>query len=200
MMRSALAIVLLAAAGVCSAQTDDSRKYHLVTVTQSPMSPAGDRLMAAMRDPVLQPIANTCKVFHFKTRDEIYRLRYSPALPASQVPIVALVRWDGGVVYKASGDRIPRDPQRLASMMQRMAEQDQRHPDRMPDHRLMMQGAGDVQQAIPDTVLVRPDLEAPDAAAVVAVVSVCAGVMLLILIGGAAAVAGVLMLTRRKRR
>lgn len=121
-----LALVIVCCAPIASGQTppDDSRQYHLITVTSTPPTPACVRLQQSLAHPAVARIAAACKRFDFTPQHEIYRARYAAALPPSQLPIVALVRHDGGVLYKASGENIP-PADELAGSLIKMATADQ---------------------------------------------------------------------------
>lgn len=145
-----------AGADLASAQSplDDSRDYHLITVTQDPPTPACSALLASLQSPDLAPIARRCKVFSFRPRDVIYRERYASALPPESVPIVALVRYDGGVLFKASGSRIPR-PAALAAELNRVAAADQKS---WAQTQQLLPGR---PRLIPDSVVIQPQVNVP---------------------------------------
>lgn len=145
-----------------AAQTlaDDSRAYHLVTVTLDPPTPACVRLQAALRDPAVAPIASQTKRFDFKPTDAIYRTRYASALSATQAPILALVRWDGGVIYKTSGDAIPSPPQ-LAAELRRWAMADREVDPAAINQAGVLPRFPDRPRLIPDSVTIAPQIRLP---------------------------------------
>lgn len=111
MIKAILAIAfLLIFAAIASAQQlpDDSGRYHLVVVT-SPVPTAGDQSLVSQTEthPQLSKIRQSCKSFVFKADDPLYRSRYAATLGDTDLPKIALVRSDGGVLYKASGSAMP---------------------------------------------------------------------------------------------
>lgn len=165
----ALAIVVICTS-IASAQTppDDSGQYHLITVTATPPTPACVQLQQSLAHPAVARIAAACKRFDFTPNHEIYRARYATALPPSQLPIVALVRGDGGVLYKASGPNIPA-PDTLAQSLTKMATLDQSQSVRQsyqpaPAYGPMRPDGGwlpNRPSLIPDTVVVSPQITMP---------------------------------------
>jgi hypothetical protein len=157
-----------------AAQTlaDDSRAYHLVTVTLDPPTPACVRLQSALRDPAVAPIAAQTKRFDFKPTDAIYRTRYASALSAAQAPILALVRWDGGVIYKTSGDAIP-SPPKLAAELRRWAMADRDVDPAAINQAGVLPRFPDRPRLIPDSVTISPQINIPP--------GLVAGVVLLLL-------------------
>jgi len=143
-----------ARSALAQAPADDSRDYHLITVTQDPPTPACSALLASLASPDLATIAGRCKVFSFRPRDVIYRERYAAALPPESVPIIALVRYDGGVLYKASGSRIPR-PAALAAELNRVAAVDQKS---WAQTQQLLPGR---PRLIPDSVVIKPQVNVP---------------------------------------
>lgn len=167
---------------------DDSRDYHLITVTQDPPTPACASLLQSLRSAEVAPIASKCKVFSFRPRDVIYRERYAAALPPESVPVIALARYDGGVVYKASGDRIP-GPARLAADLTRAAATDQKSWGQATQ---LLPGR---PRLIPDSVVIQPQVNVPALPIALGAIGV-----MLFLACGACAVAGFLALMFYYRR
>lgn len=165
----ALAIVVICTS-IASAQTppDDSGQYHLITVTATPPTPACVQLQQSLAHPAVARIAAACKRFDFTPQHEIYLARYASALPPSQLPIVALVRGDGGVLYKASGTNIP-GPESLAESLTKMATLDQSQGVRQsyqpsPSYGPLRPDGGwfpNRPNLIPDTVVVSPQINMP---------------------------------------
>lgn len=169
LLAAALALATWATPASSMAQPlpDDSQDYYLVTLTGNPPTHHCGRLMGTMLHPAVAQIKAACKSFDFKPDDPIYRARYAQSLPADQLPIVALVRHDGGVIFKASGANIP-DAETLAQSLTQMAATDAaKHPRsaasnvagplrpdgwRMPNLR---------PNLIPDTVVIQPEINVP---------------------------------------
>lgn len=196
-----LALISIGTASIAAAQTppDDSRSYHLITITANPPTPACTRLAESLRHPDVARIAAATKRFDFRPTDAIYRSRYASVLPATEAPIIALVRWDGGVIYKASRGGIPSGAN-LAADLVRYAAADQSasnsavarpasddDPTRWPSLR---------PRLIPDSVTIAPEIQLPDSLRWVAL-ALALGVCTLIAIGIVAAVAAFLLITRR---
>lgn len=174
---------------------DDSQDYYLVTLTANPPTQACVRLLETMRHPAVAQIKAACKSFDFKPEDKIYQARFAQSLPAGQLPIVALARHDGGVIFKASGANIP-DAASLAQSLTQMATLDSTQNPRV--------GAANVTgplrpdgwnmpnmrpNLIPDTVIVKPQVNVPGLTGglIVAAVLVClllGGLGLLVVVGG----------------
>jgi len=195
----ALAIVALFSP-IVRAQTppDDSGQYHLITVTATPPTPACVQLQQSLAHPAVARIAAACKRFDFTPNHEIYRARYATALPPSQLPIVALVRHDGGVLYKASGN-IPA-PDALAESITKMATLDQsqsvRHSYQTgPSYGPLRPDGGwfpNRPNLIPDTVVVSPQINVPASIGVwLAIGAGCIVLFLVVVIG-----AGIYLFTR----
>lgn len=111
---------------------DDSDRYYVVIVTQDPPTVQCASLLRTIDSPALAKIRASTKVFRFTTRSVIYRERYAQQLPAAAAPLVALVRPDGGILYRASGSAIP-DPVTLAQTLTAWAAANEQvassHPD-----------------------------------------------------------------------
>lgn len=188
----AAAAVLSIVAGSAVAQPpEDAAAYHLITVTQNPPSPAETQLLASLQSNArLLRIAESSKQFHWTTSDELYRSRYAAALPPTTLPIIALVRSDGGVIYKASGANIPagdalaeaimgaafwdrRDnprpiPALLPASLATPTASPMTDPMTDPATGPMFPNRPRVVDMIPDTVNVGPTLNIPDAFAWIA--------------------------------
>ncbi|GAA5510065.1 hypothetical protein [Novipirellula caenicola] len=200
--RRSLCFVVLAAMwlgqpSTTHAQTppDDSQKYHVVTVINDPPTAADVALLRAFQtQPHLATIAQKCKRFQFKATDPLYRSRYAQSLPPHALPVVALVRHDGGVIYKASGAAIP-EPNTLARQLIGIAMTDREaHAPRLgwrPD-------GSRFPSVIPDTVVVRPEVNLPSNA-VYNTGFVVGGVILFLALGGlfvVGLIAGIFLLFR----
>src|SRR5690606_35738936 len=127
------------------------------------------RLQQSLAHPAVARIAAACKRFDFTPQHEIYRARYATALPPSQLPIVALVRHDGGVLYKASGDNIP-PADALAQSLVKMATADQSQQGVRqsyqpgPSYGPLRPDGGwlpNRPSLIPDTIVVSPQVNLP---------------------------------------
>lgn len=209
---AAAAALLIGAGSAVAGPPEDAAAYHLITVTQSPPSAKGLRLIDSLQSNAkLARIAGSCKRFTWTPADELYRNRYAAALPPTTLPIVALVRSDGGVIYKASGHSIP-DGDALAESLMGAAFWDRQDNPRPIPSTLPASIAADyddedpasgplfpnrprVVDLIPDTVTVSPTVNVPDAfawvAGGVALFVVAAGglVLLCVLLGVAWVVA-----------
>lgn len=197
LLAAALALATWATPASSMAQTlpDDSQDYYLVTLTGNPPTHLCGRLMGTMQHPAVAQIKAACKSFDFKPDDPIYQARYAQSLPAGQLPIVALARHDGGVIYKASGENIP-DAETLSQTLMQMAAADSaQNPRSVANHvtgPLRPDGwlPNIRPNLIPDTVVVQPQVNVPDGVTnwlmVVAVLGVLAivGVVAVIVIGG----------------
>ncbi|MEM9825098.1 MAG: hypothetical protein AAF958_00840 [Planctomycetota bacterium] len=125
MIRSAISAILVFVALVAHAEPpDDSSAYMLVTVTGVQKSPADTALLRSLAtDTRLASISKACKRFDWTPASKAYARRYAAALPPTTLPVVALLRSDGGVVYKASGTNVP-SPNALADELIRVAKAD----------------------------------------------------------------------------
>ncbi len=189
----ALAIVVICTS-IASAQTqpDDSGQYHLITVTSTPPTPACVRLQQSLAHPTVARIASACKRFDFTPNHEIYRARYATALPPSQLPVVALVRHDGGVLYKASGSNIP-GPDALAESLIKMATADQSQVPRQsyqpsPAYGPMRPDGGwlpNRPNLIPDTIVVSPQVNVPSGLLWLAIFGIIVGLLTIVAVIGA---------------
>lgn len=163
--------IVAACATIAAAQSppDDSGQYNLITVTADPPSPDCVRLQQTLAHPAVARIAAACKRFAFTPNHAIYKARYADALPPSQLPTVALVRYDGGVLYKASGPNIPA-PDQLAGALTKMAAADQAQQGTRQSYTpadaygpLRPDGGWlpNRPSLIPDTVVVSPQVNLP---------------------------------------
>lgn len=110
--------VLIVALFVCGfamdalAQVNDARKFELIVVTNAQHTQADAKLLSDLQnDAGLASIAARCKVHTFTPSSQLYQQRYAAVMPITELPMIALARWDGGVVYKAVGSRIPDGPE-----------------------------------------------------------------------------------------
>jgi hypothetical protein len=143
---------------------DDSRAYQLLAVTMDPPTPACRSLLAALDSPELAPIRSAAKVFRFPATDPLYLQRYGDALPPETAPVLSLVRADGGVLYKASGEAIPSNPAALAEALTEWASADiasTGRPQLLPGR----------PRLIPDTVTITPTLSLPPEALTAALIA-----------------------------
>lgn len=185
MIKAIIAIACICiAASVATAQPlpDDSGQYHLIVVTSELPMTADNTLVANTEThPQLSAIRERCKSFVFKVNDPLYQSRYASALGITSLPKIALVRSDGGVLYKASGPSTY-DPDQLAADLMKAATADRAQnprtvdgrnasadcptcpnqpsprPDRTPSWR---PGVNITPQLIPDTVNVNTDVTIP---------------------------------------
>lgn len=193
----ALRLVFLAllACAAAHAQTppEDGDRYSIVIVDQSPGSPAGDRLAAMLDAPPLREIASQCHRLTLRTDSPLYRERYAAALPPSALPVLALVRPDGGVIYKASGSAIPA-AQALAAELTHRAKVDQSSADRADATQLVGLPSRPflrpLDRVIPDSITVTPTLSVDGAvpAAIILVIGLSAFVLFAVVAAGAVAV------------
>ncbi len=104
-------------AGSAAAQLpEDGSRMQLIVVTAETPSPVGQYLLSCLdTDPAVSLIAQKCHVHRWTPQTKIYQERYGQSLPPSVLPIIALARPDGGVIYKASGDAVPRTSEALAA-------------------------------------------------------------------------------------
>jgi hypothetical protein len=171
-----IAIALTATIGHAETPPDDSAAYHLVVLLRDPPSPACASLESSLASPEVAAIAARTKTFRFTPTNPVYLASFASALPAAAAPTVALVRWDGGVLFKASGSAIPRGPA-LAAALRSAASADQATAARSAASNLLDRRPG----LIPDTVTIQPRLElrAPSTGTIAAIV----GIVLLCLFG-----------------
>jgi hypothetical protein len=126
---------------------DDSRAYHLLILTRDPASPACAALTASLASPEVAAIAAKTKVFRFTPGDPVYAAHYAAAIPPDSAPSIALVRYDGGVIYKASGAAIPRGAA-LAAALRSAAAADRASHGLTSDASAILRRPG----LIPDTI------------------------------------------------
>lgn len=199
--------LLLTAATAYAGPPEDAASFHLVTVTANPASPTGQQLLQDIdTHPQLSAIAGACKRFAWTTADPIYRARYAAALPPTSLPIVALIRSDGGVIYKASGPNIPQGDDLAATLTGRAYLDRKANPRPIPNVEYSQTPPGQpdsetglrplfpdrrpvLDRVIPDTVNVTPTFELSDKigyaiATVVGLVFLCVAILAFAL-GGA---------------
>lgn len=195
-------IVAIGSPAIAQLPADDSAKYSLVVLVRDIPCRDCERLGEAINHPDLLPIVAASKLFTFTPRSKIYQLRYADSISAADAPTIALVRPDGGVIYKASGPAIP-PPAELASQLRRFATLDRRtvvQPAKFSGIESTDSNVFRRPRFIPDTVVVRPTLSptvnvaAPNMIFFIIgglILLVCAGVGLVII-----AVLGLFFLTR----
>lgn len=89
--------------------------YNLIVVTAPTPSPRAVRLLDQItNDPAMASLARYCQFTKLQTGTVMYEERYSRALPARDLPIIAFADANGGVIYKASGANIPNTGGELA--------------------------------------------------------------------------------------
>ncbi|TWU17978.1 hypothetical protein [Allorhodopirellula heiligendammensis] len=122
----AVMLCIVALAGNARAQLpEDGGKYQIIVVTASTPSPLGARLLSLIQsDSKVASIAARCHVHQWTPQTKIYQARYARSLPATALPIVALARSDGGVIYKASGNAVPSTGADLAANLMDAAKMD----------------------------------------------------------------------------
>lgn len=187
-------------ATVAEAQTppDDSAQYSLVIVTASPANVADAKVLESFKsNPALANIAANCKRFTFDARDPLYLSRYAAQLPPTALPVVAMVRSDGGVIYKASWPNIP-PPDELAAQMLKMGRADRNQNPRTIQVSKPEEIAGPLTPwlpdparpsgLIPDTVNINPTLNVPPEVGM-AMTAAVALVGVVLLLGGMAGAA-----------
>jgi len=159
----AVAIVLfLRAVGFAqSVPQNDGGKYSLIVLTKDVPCHQCINLQQTLVSPEVARIAVNCKVFRFTPKNRIYQLRYSGALPPQEAPTIALVRPDGGVIYKASGSAIP-GPAALAAALTKQATLDRSLTVQPPRYTMAHDWSREplIQRPrlIPDTVVVKPNI------------------------------------------
>jgi len=197
MIRIIIAVAMLLATsitGLAQLPPNDSAKYSLVVLTRDIPCPQCVSLVESLSSPDVAPIVAQCNVFAFTPRSKIYQLRYADAISPDFAPTIALIRSDGGVIYKASGSAIPRDAQ-LAADLRKFASLDRqitRQPVRYSTaNEITRDPTFRRPRLIPDTVVVRPTLSptvnvaAPNIIFLVIgglILLVCAGIGLVIIV------------------
>lgn len=203
MFKFALAAALLcASASYGQVPPNDSDKYQVIVVTPDQPTPACARLAAALQTPELSRIEQRCKSFRFNVSSPIYLARYANALPPSQLPIIALARPDGGVIFKASGTEIPDGPS-IAVAMRQMATIDRAQAPASLPLRPLITPDGDPRFPnlrpdgfIPDTLVVKPQVALPAATTDWLIVG---GILLAFMLFGSVAIVfviGIVLFTR----
>lgn len=149
--------------------TEDAAAYHLITVTAPSPTPYGVRLVNDLEEnPRVQAILRHCKTFNWTSATPIYRERYAAALPPTTLPIVALVRSDGGVIWKASGPNVPTGDALADALVARAYADRKANPRAIPPaNRSPIQTQGDrklsglmrrpLDGVIPDTITIEHD-------------------------------------------
>jgi len=161
------AAALLAPLVLAAELPDDSGRYHLVVVTGGNVADAS-LLQSLATHPQLSEVSKACKRFTFAAADPLYRARYATALGNDPLPIIALVRSDGGVLYKASGVNIPA-PDELAQNLLKTGRADRTANPRKINAAPAPTLAGGPMDAlrwpnltperlIPDTVTIKPEV------------------------------------------
>lgn len=113
--------------------TEDAASYHLLTITAPNPTLYGLRLLNDVEThPRVQAIARHCKTFKWTSATPIYRERYAAQLPPTTLPIVALVRSDGGVIWKASGPNVPTGDSLADALVARAYADRQANPRAIP--------------------------------------------------------------------
>jgi hypothetical protein len=95
---------------------EDAGLWHTVLVYESdPPADPGSRRLKAMfaTTPRLQSLLAQTKVYEYSPEDPLYHARYANHMGGT-MPQVWLLAGQGKVIYKASGDNIPRDGEMLA--------------------------------------------------------------------------------------
>lgn len=177
----ALLIALAPAPSSAQQLPDDSDAYYLVTLTQDPPTPACASLLRSLESPDLAPILRAVKRFAFTPTSPLYRTRYADSLPVSDLPTLALIRYDGGVLYKSTGSAIPTGA-RLAAELTRVATADRAiqsatRPRIFPDNATR-------PRLIPDTVTIQPQVTIPPVVILIgAIVLLLLGLAFLAIVG-----------------
>ncbi len=197
MYRFALAALICVAALLpASAQLpEDGHKGYVVIVDSPHGSPAGRSLEKLLESPELRPIVSKMHRHAFSPDSRLYQERYAKSFAIDTLPILAFVRPDGGVLYKASGTNVPTDAKWLAEELQYRINLDRSlireqgvewsstendcPGGRCPLPNQPQPTLPNVDELIPDSVSINPTVEVPQAAWWIG-----GGVMLLILIGG----------------
>jgi len=115
---SRILIALLFAASLAAPSfaqlPEDGKACSLIVVDVPHGSPAGKALVEMLNTtPELREIANRCQRHTFKPDSPLYLSRYASTFAGASLPIFAMCRPDGGVLYKASGANVPTDAKAL---------------------------------------------------------------------------------------
>lgn len=201
MIRLAIAIIVAILLGLLAATTspaqappEDGDRYSIVIVDDSPPTAAGQRLAAMLDSPPLREIADACHRHVFTPTSPLYRERYAEAIPPTALPVFAVTRPDGGVIYKASGPSIP-SADDLAKALTHRAREDQAagSPDINGPSRPYLRP---LDRVIPDSINLQPTIAIDGA--IPAVILIVLGLAALGLFGVlAAAAVGVFLYLRR---
>lgn len=183
MIRFLLSLVVLiglavqATAQAPSVLPNDGDRYHLIVVTQSTPTQYGQRLLSQLAtDPDVMQIAERCHVHKWTPATEIYQLRYAASIPPTTLPILAVAKPSGGVIFKASGPDVPATGKAIAAALRSAAELDRSLTPRnaveadcpacprvpeipQPSPR---QPWRPLDQVIPDTVNITPSINLPE--------------------------------------
>lgn len=104
---------------------DDADRYHLIVVTQTTPTQFGARLLSQLdNDPQVRQIAMRCHVHKWTPQTKIYQLRYAASIPPTTLPILAVARPGGGVIFKASGPDVPPTGEAIAKAIRDAADLD----------------------------------------------------------------------------
>jgi hypothetical protein len=106
-----LLVALLAASSIAqevSPPPNDGGRCYMTVITHAAPQPHELQLLDNLaRDPNLVAIRNQMHFVALRDTDVAYRDRFAHAIPPSQLPAIWIARPDGGVLYKATGERIP---------------------------------------------------------------------------------------------
>ncbi|WP_417745081.1 hypothetical protein [Rosistilla oblonga] len=111
-------VVVVVGTSACQGQApEDGGRYTVIVVTQPQPTPTARQLVEWLaNDPHFTELMSKVHYQHFDTTNPLYQRRYAEQLP--EAPVIALVRPDGGVEYKASGGNIPATAAMLHAEMQ----------------------------------------------------------------------------------
>jgi hypothetical protein len=104
----ALVIALLCVPAFAQSLPEDGEKYSIVIVDSPYGTPQGSALVKSLKEsPEMQRIIMASNFQQFATNSPLFRERFGATIDATQVPVFAYCRADGGVLYKATGAAIP---------------------------------------------------------------------------------------------
>ncbi|QDV56497.1 hypothetical protein [Rosistilla oblonga] len=134
-MKSIALGILIAIIGTCHCQAqvpEDGGRYTIIVVTQPQPSPTAGQLVRWLaEDPHFAELMAQVHYHQFTSDNALYQRRYAAQLP--ETPVIALVRPDGGVEYKASGSNIPATAAALHAEMLHYHNLHPYYPPRQPE-------------------------------------------------------------------
>lgn len=112
-----VAILISTAPSIAQIPLDDSTAHHLLILEQRDGQPRGpldqmfraDRRLDVLRSRVHYTVLDPSQT----EAGQLYASRYETAIPRDTLPALVLMRSDGGVIFKASRDTMPRDANQM---------------------------------------------------------------------------------------